>query len=88
MTVSEDDITRQQVEEDLRLYGSRPEPPDTVEVDESTQMANLPPKRSASEFEAAVDRPAKIRKKGRSHEFNYQALTVMDWNSGTSPLDA
>ena len=86
--VSEDDIARQQVEEDLRLYGSRPEPPDTVEVDESTQLANLPPRRNASDFEAAVDRPAKIRKKGKSHDFNYQTLTVMDWNSGTSPLDA
>ncbi len=88
MTVSEDDIARQQIEEDLRLYGSRPEPPDIVEVDEATQLANLPPKRNASEFEAAVDRPAKMRKKGESKEFNYQALTVMDWNSGASPLDA
>ena len=86
--ISEDDVGRQQIEEDLRLYGSRPEPPDTVEVDESTQLANLPPKRSASEFEAAVSRPAKIRKKGNSKEFNYQALTAMDWNSGASPLDA
>lgn len=88
MIVSEDDIARRQVEEDRRLYGSRPEPPDTVEVDESTQLANLSPKRNASEFEAAVDRPAKIRKKGKSHEFNYEVLTVMDWSSGTTPLDA
>ena len=86
--VSEDDVARQQIEEDLLLYGSRPEPPDPVEVDESTQLANLPPMRTASEFEAAVDRPAKRRKKGESKEFNHQALTVMDWNSGASPLDA
>lgn len=72
----------------MLLYGSRPEPPDTVEVDESTQLANLPPRRDASEFEAAVDRLAKIRKKGKSKEFNYQTLTIMDWNSGTSRLDA
>lgn len=72
----------------MRLYGSRPEPPDTVEVDESTQLANLLPKRNTSEFEAVIDHPTKILKKGKSHEFNYQALTVMDWNSGTSPLDA
>ena len=78
VVVSEDDIAHQQIEEDLRLYGSRPEPPDLVEVDESTQLANLPPKRNASEFEAAVSRPAKIRKKGKSKEFNYQTLTVMD----------
>ena len=86
--VSEDDVGRQQVEEDQRLYGIRSEPTDTVEVDESTQLANLPPKRSASEFEAAVDRPAKMRKKGKTKEFNYQALTIMDWNNGASPLDA
>ena len=86
--VSEDDVARRQIEEDLRLYGSRPEPPDTVEVDEYSQLANLPPKRSASDFEAAVDRPAKLRKKSESKEFNYQALTVMDWNSAASPLDA
>ena len=86
--VSEDDVARRQIEEDLRLYGSRPEPPDTVEVDEYSQLANLPPKRSASDFEAAVDRPTKLREKSESKEFNYQALPVMDWNSAASPLDA
>ena len=88
MIVSEDDVTRRQIEEDLRLYGSRPEPPDTVEVDLSTQPANLPPKRNASDFETADERPAKLRKNGKSEESSYQALSVMDWNSGASPLDA
>ncbi|KAL9064147.1 MAG: hypothetical protein Q9161_009057 [Pseudevernia consocians] len=86
--VSEDDVARRQIEDDLRLYGSRPEPPDTVEVDEYSQLANLPLKRNASDFEAADDRPAKLRKKRKSKEFNYQTLTVMDWNAGVSPLDA
>ena len=86
--VSEDDVARRQIEEDLQLYGSRPEPPDTIEVDEYSQLANLPPKRNASDFEAAVERPAKLRRKSKSKEFNYQALNVMDWNSGASPLDA
>ena len=88
MIVSEDDVARRQIEDDLRLYGSRPEPPDTVEVDEYSQLANLPLKRNASDFEAAVDRPAKLRKKSKTKEFNYQTLTVMDWNAGVSPLDA
>lgn len=88
MIVSEEEVARQQVEEDLRLYGSRPEPPESVEVDENTRLASLPPKRDASEFEAAVNRPAKIRKKGESQTYNFQAVTAMDWNSGTSPLDA
>lgn len=72
----------------MQLYGSRPEPPDTVEVDESTKLANLPPKRNASEFKAVVDRLAITSEKDQSKEFNYEALTVVDWNSGTSPLDA
>ncbi len=88
VTFSEDDIARQQIEEDLRLYASRPEPPDMVEVDESTHLANSPPKRNASEIEAAADPSARMRKKGESKEFNYQAVTAMDWNSGASPLDA
>lgn len=88
VVVSEEDITRQQVEEDLRLYGSRPKPPDAVDTDESTQLANPAPKRTASEFEAVVDRPAKVRRRGESKAFNYEAVTAMDWNSGASPLDA
>ena len=86
--ISEDDVARRQIEEDLRLYGSRPEPPDTVEIDESTQLANLAPKRNASEFKSVVDRLATASEKDQSKEFNYETLTVMDWNSGASPLDA
>ena len=86
--VSEDDVARRQIEEDLRLYGTRPEPPDLVEVNAHSQVANLPRKRTASDFEAAVERPAKQRKNSGSKDFNYQTLTAMDWNSGASPLDA
>ena len=88
MKVSEDDIVRRQIEDDLQIYGSRPEPPDTVEVDESTQLANLPPKRNASDFKSVVNRLTKTSEKDQSKEFNYETLTVMDWNSGASPLDA
>ena len=86
--VSEDQIARQQIEEDLRLYGRRPEPPEIIEVDESAQLASLPLKRSAPEVEAAVDRSAKIRENSQCKKFNNQTLTAMDWNSGVSPLDA
>lgn len=51
-------------------------------------MANLSPRLNVPQFRAAVDRPAEIREKGERKEINYQALTVMDWNSGASPLDA
>ena len=86
--VSEDDIARRQVEEDLQLYGSRPRPPDAVDNDESIQLGNRVPKRNASVFEATVDRPAKLSKKEHSITFDDGAVTAMDWNSGASPLDA
>ena len=88
MKSSEDDIVRRQIEDDMQIYGSRPEPPDTVEVDESTQLANLPPKRNASDFKSVVNRLAKTSEEDQSKEFNHETLTVMDWNSGASPLDA
>ena len=88
MYVSEETVVLQQAEEDLLIYGSRPEPSDAVEVDEADELASLPPKRSASEFKAAIDRAAKVRKKTDSRGFNYETLTAIDWNSGSSPLDA
>ena len=88
MIISEEEVARQQVEEDLRLYGSRPEPPDAVDAGESSQQAGNFQKKSASEFKAAVDRPAKVRKKRESKDLNYQAVTAIDWNSGACPLDA
>ncbi len=88
MIISEEEVARQQVEEDLQLYGSRPEPPDAIDAGESSQQAGSFQKRGASEFEAAVDRPARVRKKRESKDFNYQAVTAIDWNSGACPLDA
>ena len=86
--VSEEDIARQQVEEDLRLYGSRPRPPDAVHNDDSIQLENRVPKRNASVFEATVDRPVKLSKSEHSIAFDDGAVTAMDWNSGASPLNA
>jgi len=88
MAISEDDVARQQAQEDLQLYGSRPEPPDVIEVDEATQLTGLPPKRSVLGFAAAVDRPSKIRKKSKSQTDNFSTVTAIDWNSGASPLDS
>ena len=86
--VSEEDIARQQVEEDLQLYGSRPRPPDAVDNGESIQLQSRIPKQNASVFEATVDRPAKLSKSEHCITFNDGAVTAMDWNSGASPLDA
>lgn len=84
----EDQVAQKQVEEDLRIYGTRQEPSDAIDVDEDEQLSKLPPKRSASEFEAGVDRPAKTRKKSESQTYNYDTLTAMDWNAGQSPIMA
>ena len=86
--VSEEDIVRQQVEEDLQLYGSRPRPPDAVDNGESIQTENRIPKRNASMSEATADSPAKLSKSEHSITFDGGAITAMDWNSGASPLDA
>ena len=64
------------------------EPPESIEIDEITKLANLPSKRSASEFSAAVSRPAKVRKKCDNKRYNYGSVTAIDWNYGISPLDA
>ena len=76
--------------EDLQLYGSRPEPLDVVDVDEQSRLADtsLPPSQSSTEFEVAVDRPAKVRKKSDTKIYNYQAVTAFDWNSGSTPLES
>lgn len=88
VAVSEDDVACQQAEEDLQLYGSRPEPPDAVEVDEAIQLTGLLSKQSASTFKAAVDRPARIRTGSESQAYIFHAVTAIDWNSGASPLDS
>lgn len=84
----EEEVAKKQIAEDMSLYGSRPHPPDAFEINEHTQPSNLPPKRGAAEFEAAVNRPSKVRRTMESKELNYQGVTAMDWNSGATPLDA
>ncbi|MCJ1456069.1 hypothetical protein MMC28_006426 [Mycoblastus sanguinarius] len=88
VNVSEEEITRQQVEEDLQLYGRRLQPSDTSDVDDAKRLANLPPKRKASESEAAGIPSSKVRKKGEDQSYDCQAVTTIDWNNGASPLDA
>ena len=88
MLPEEEEIAKKQLTEDILLYGSRSDPSDAVEVDEHTQLAGLPPKRSAAEFDAAVNLPAKMRRERESREFNFRRVTAMDWNSGATPLEA
>ncbi|KAL8747168.1 MAG: hypothetical protein Q9190_000932 [Brigantiaea leucoxantha] len=77
----EEEVRRKQLAEDLQLYGSRLEPVDAVDVDEDVEIAKLPPKRNAVEFEAAVG-------KGETQVSNHTAVTCMDWNSGRTPIES
>lgn len=87
--VFEKDITRQRVDEDLRLCGIRPEPADAVDIGRSNQLASLLPYWSASGFGAAIDRPAKVRIERReSQNWNHQTVTAVDWDHRTFPPDA
>ena len=91
LTVSEDAVTHQQAEEDLRLYGSRPvpfNPSDSWETDNPFGLRLPPLKRSASDLEEQ-GRPPKVSKtNGLELSSHQNVVTAMDWNSGTSPLDS
>lgn len=84
----EEQVAKKQLEEDMCIYGTRHEPSGAIDRDEDEQLSKLPPKRSAAEFEAGVDRPAKARKKSESRTYNYENVTAMDWNAGESPIMA
>lgn len=91
VAVSEEAVARQQVEEDMRLYGARPEPSDITadpDNDDNAQLARLPLKRNASNVMSTTGRPAKTRKIYEDDGPGNQTLTAMDWNSGASPLEA
>ena len=81
-------IAKDQIAEDISLYGNRSCPKDAVGNDESTCLSNLPQKRSAAEFEEALDRPTKFQKTGNLQESEHQKVTAIDWNSGATPLEA
>ena len=89
VNVSEDDVARRQAEEDLQLYGNRPQPSDAIDImDNSTEQTEVRPKRNLSEVEPVDDRPAKMRKSEEPGSDAAQRVTAMDWNSGASPLDS
>ncbi|KAL8996509.1 MAG: hypothetical protein Q9169_003976 [Polycauliona sp. 2 TL-2023] len=91
MAVSEEAVARRQVEEDMRLYGMRPDPPEDSAINEFGEI-NTPlkpsSKRGASDGETSTERPIKTRKIHEGDGSNDQTLTAMDWNSGASPLEA
>ncbi len=74
------EITRRQVDDDLRLYGSRLEPTDV------SQSAFVPSKIDKSEV--GFDRPAEIYEDDSATDNNQNIITAIDWNAGESPLSA
>lgn len=80
----EEKVTRRQVEEDLRIYGSRPEPLVAVDGEEDEQLMTPSQKRKASELEVGVDHPN--QRDGLI--YNPENVTAMDWNAGDTPLSA
>ena len=84
------EIARKQAMEDLQLYGSRLEPLNVIDVDESSRLAGMsfPHNHSATGSEVAVDNPAQVCKKSDTNIYNYQVLTALDWNSGSTPLES
>ncbi|KAL8837526.1 MAG: hypothetical protein Q9170_002485 [Blastenia crenularia] len=87
--VSEEDVTRQQVEEDMKLYGARLRPFDVDVAYGDTQSFKPPPKRDPPHLDAATtDRPIKLRNTFEYKDPKHQTLTAVDWNNGTSPMEA
>ena len=90
ISLLEDDenITQNQVREDIQTFGSRPEPIEFTEIDEDNRLCKLqlPSKRGAAALEERMDSPAKVRKEMESRQTD--SVTAMDWNSGASHLDA
>ena len=90
ITVAEEDevLLKKQLEEDLHVYGGRPEPMDTVEVDEQELLTKPSSKRSASDFEPEEGRIAKVQRKNEILTSHQRTMPAMDWNAGESPLSA
>lgn len=89
--VSDEAVTRQQVEEDMRLYGTRPEPSDVgsiYDIDENIRRTKPLSKQDAQHVEATTGRSSKMPRRFEDAGPENQVLTAMDWHSGASPLEA
>ena len=83
----EDEVARRQHEEDLRLYGSRIEPMDAVEMDAVRELPNTPKKDSTTDYEATLDVVEDASKTGSKSD-NDEASIHINGNAETNPLSA
>ena len=74
----EEQIARRQVDDDLRLFGSRSEPTDV------SKSAHVPSQRNVSE--AGFNGPTRTLDNSGDTESNQRFLAAMDWNAGESPM--
>lgn len=86
--VSEAAVARRQAEEDLRLYGKRPQPAEVLDDYESGDQTKKQPKRDTSDAELVDQRPVMMHRIGERETHTTKLVTAMDWNSGASPLDS
>ena len=78
----EEQVAQEQAEEDLRTFGTRPEPADAINLDEDEQLSRQARQRRTSDY----DRDAKCPKTARP--CNEEGMTAIDWNAGESPIMA
>lgn len=87
----EDQVAQRQNEEELRLYGSRPEPMDALEVDVDTQLVDLLTNDLTMDFKTALDEAENAHKETASNsddENEDEANIYVDGNAGANPLSA
>ena len=76
------------VEEDMRLYGARPEPAADAAFDPTSLPFEPGPKRNASHLNITAERSPKSRRIDDDGISSTKVLTAMDWNGGASPIAA
>ena len=73
----------------MRLYGSRPRPPEAIGTGEiGTLPTELPVPPMTGNRIASAKRKPNQKGHSRDEDLNYTSVTSMDWNSGMTHLDA
>ena len=83
----EEEVARRQNEEDLRLYGSRPEPMDAIEMDSDPQPVFSPTRDKKLDLTAAFDETETLRRTGNVSDSDKTNM-FSDERTKVSPLSA
>ena len=85
--LEDEEVAQKQVLEDLRLYGSRPEPLDILDSDSPAHLASLPTNHNARELEFALDHPPEAHEHDQKAEYDTKNAIAVDEADQASPLD-